>query len=162
MLWILYNDQPPNQPVKDDNGHSKGVLLANDVEGFWLIHSVPNFPPKVFSKSVDKEFKINNSFSEKYGSGKYSYPSTGKEFGQSFMCISTKMLDVIGRQFQYNEIIVYEKNLPDKFKQIHKTLFDAANENYIERPPFNSMAKFQSEKGFYFISFAKSGKWHKG
>ncbi len=45
--FMFYNDQPPNQPFSLIYGHSKGVLAFQDQTqtGFWLVHSVPHFPP---------------------------------------------------------------------------------------------------------------------
>lgn len=44
-FWILYNDDPPNKFPKWKYGHTKGAVIANMQQGFWLIHSVPNYPP---------------------------------------------------------------------------------------------------------------------
>jgi len=47
--YMFYNDQPPNQPFSLIYGHSKGVLAFEDKTqtGFWLVHSVPRFPPLI-------------------------------------------------------------------------------------------------------------------
>jgi hypothetical protein len=45
-----------------------GVVAFDDKQGFWLVHSVPKFPPKA-----------------KYGFG---YPESGHRYGQMFLCIS--------------------------------------------------------------------------
>ncbi|KAL1131918.1 hypothetical protein AAG570_011529 [Ranatra chinensis] len=66
-LWILYNDQPPNRSHRTSKGHTKGVVGASVIEGFWMIHSVPQFPPS---------------------SDKYSYAANGVTNGQIFLCIS--------------------------------------------------------------------------
>jgi deoxyribonuclease-2 len=44
--FMFYNDQPPNHPLSLIYGHSKGVLAFHDQTqtGFWLVHSVPQFP----------------------------------------------------------------------------------------------------------------------
>lgn len=47
---------------------SAGVLMFDQSQGFWLTHSVPHFPP----------FPERN----------YSYPSTGKYYGQTLLCIT--------------------------------------------------------------------------
>lgn len=77
-LYILYNDQPPYGTMSS-KGHTKGVVMANEKEGFWLIHSVPHFPP------------LN----------RYSYPETGTHFGQSFLCISLNVsnIDRVGESY---------------------------------------------------------------
>lgn len=47
-----------------------GFLLLDKSEGFWVIHSVPLFPP------VPEDG--------------YGYPSTGESFGQTAICITFK------------------------------------------------------------------------
>lgn len=44
--------------------------MADNKEGFWLIHSVPHFPQ----------------------TREYIFPKTGTVYGQSFLCVS---LDII-------------------------------------------------------------------
>lgn len=43
-LVIGYNDEPPNKQSNSKKGHLKGLLVADESSGFWLIHSVPLFP----------------------------------------------------------------------------------------------------------------------
>jgi deoxyribonuclease-2 len=47
--FLFYNDQPPNKPFSLIYGHSKGVLVFEDKTqtGYWLVHSVPHFPPTI-------------------------------------------------------------------------------------------------------------------
>ncbi|VDO92434.1 unnamed protein product [Haemonchus placei] len=44
---ITYNDECPNQKPNSGRGHSKGVAVFSIDSGFWLIHSVPKFPPSI-------------------------------------------------------------------------------------------------------------------
>jgi len=45
MHAIAYNDEPPgHKPVSSTYAHAKGVLLWNDQEILWLVHSVPKWP----------------------------------------------------------------------------------------------------------------------
>lgn len=81
-MWIVYNDEPTNQRITSLMGHSKGMVVADNSSGFWLVHSVPKFP--------DLPYQNNNS---------YSYPSNGVPNGQSFLCVSmmTQELDKVGK-----------------------------------------------------------------
>src|SRR5262249_29521632 len=69
--FFCYNDESPvTGAVVDDRGHTKGVL-AFDLgtnSGFWLVQSTPKFP-------------IPN---------KYSFPKTGMEMAQTFLCVTLK------------------------------------------------------------------------
>lgn len=95
----MYNDEPPSSKTDPVKGHTKGVVASNDESGFWMVHSVPHFPPE-----LDTE--------------KYSYPSTGHIYGQSFLCISmtAKELDKAGIQLLYNEPVIYSSRAPDQLR----------------------------------------------
>ncbi|XP_075727814.1 cell-death-related nuclease 7-like isoform X3 [Rhipicephalus microplus] len=80
VAYLAYNDQVPKNFSGVRKGHSKGVLMAaNDGSGsvVWLQHSVPQFVPDV-----------------RYG---YAYPTSGRENGQLFLCLSMplRFLDII-------------------------------------------------------------------
>ncbi|MEE6494668.1 hypothetical protein FKM82_001832 [Ascaphus truei] len=78
---MMYNDAPPGtKNFTTKRGHTKGILLFNKSQGFWLIHSVPHFPP----------------FPEKG----FGYPSTGRRYGQTAMCVTY-------RYDQFKEIDIY-------------------------------------------------------
>jgi deoxyribonuclease II len=79
LLRVLYNDQPPGLPVSFTHGHTKGVVLAGEGQGLWLVHSVPHFP-------TDPE------------KSEYAYPATGEHYGQTMMCITlpTGQMDAVG------------------------------------------------------------------
>lgn len=97
--WVIYNDEPATnakasaQSIYDfTHGHTKGVLGFDDTSGFWLIQSVPGFPPA-------KE-------------DGYSYPDSGKLNGQSMLCISlsSSNFENIGKQFVYSNPNVYSSH----------------------------------------------------
>ncbi|XP_069934254.1 deoxyribonuclease-2-beta isoform X3 [Oryctolagus cuniculus] len=69
--YLIYNDAVPKSVnYSRKYGHTKGLLLWNGAQGFWLIHSIPRFPP------IPEEG--------------YAYPTTGRRNGQSGICITFK------------------------------------------------------------------------
>ncbi|KAL2726798.1 plancitoxin-1 [Vespula squamosa] len=152
LLWILYNDDPPNNTVVGKYGHAKGIVAADHNQGFWMIHSVPKFPP-IPNKGINP-LSCNS---------KYSYPTSGRVRGQSFLCISfeANQLDIVGRQLIYSQIIVYRKNLPKELSKQYPNLTDAANQIRIKNPPYSNKEVIKSSASLEFVSFAKSDKWQK-
>lgn len=162
-LWLLYNDQPPNRNA-GRYGHAKGVVNVDDKNGYWLIHSVPYFPPapnggKEPRKRVSKE----NTTAIQIPDGSYDYPDSGKQNGQSFLCISldSNQFDLVGRQLMFNQITVYKNNIPKQLGNKFSVLADAANQVRIKTAPYNNAVILTSPEQTRFISFAKSAKWNK-
>ena len=61
-----------------------GVLASDKTSGFWLIHSVPKFPNDTTAKS-------------------YYFPYSGKNYGQTFLCISLhySSMNDVGRRIAH-------------------------------------------------------------
>ncbi|CAK9810420.1 unnamed protein product [Anthophora plagiata] len=159
-LWNLYNDSPPCAPDPSYNyGHTKGVVMANKDRGFWLIHSVPNFPPVPTAGEHTRLIKNENISI----AGKYDYPDSGTHYGQSFLCISldSNQFDIVGKQLMYNEIPVYGRNIPESLGEQYPVLKNATNQKQIKNPPYAHKATINSSRSFQFTSFAKDGKWGK-
>ena len=73
LSYVLYNDQWPNGSWTEDFGHSKGAIaFEGDGSGFFLHHSIPDFPNYVAE-------------GYKYGRGQEKY-------GQSASCFSLRSL----------------------------------------------------------------------
>ncbi|EGI64312.1 Deoxyribonuclease-2-beta [Acromyrmex echinatior] len=161
-FWVLYNDDPPNRPTNAKYGHTKGAVMANKQEGFWLIHSVPNYPPVPNSGNDTRRIPVNET-STLGNRSEYDYPTSGMHYGQSFLCISVDddQFDLIGRQLMYNQIIAYRRNIPATFAAMYPVLTDAANQKRIRQAPFISKTLLKSSGGVEFVSFAKSDKWQK-
>ena len=147
ILYALYNDEHPDGHTSFTDGHTKGVVAFDEKEGFWLVHSVPHFPPNI----------ENN--------GRYGYPHTGQRYGQSFLCISLKTetsANIIGGQLLYNHPYMYSINIPkwataDNFPDLIK----AFKGKHIKKSPYFKTAKLKSLKGVSFTSFAKYTLFHK-
>lgn len=94
----------------------------------------------------------------------YDYPSSGRNYGQSFLCISVNsdQFDLIGEQLLYNQVTVYRRNIPDRYNGLFPKLTDAARQKRINYPPFANKVSLKSSGDMQFWSFAKSDKWQKG
>lgn len=138
----MYNDQPPDHKTQSNKGHTKGVVLADSKSGFWLIHSVPNFP--LTSKN-------------------YIYPRTAAEYGQSFLCISLDIsnINAVGIQLQYNQPEIYAQNIPSALKSSLPALSDAANNVTVTKAPWYHLKNLVTKQGTEFVSFAKSKQFAK-
>ncbi|XP_071440078.1 deoxyribonuclease-2-alpha [Hetaerina americana] len=163
ILWLLYNDQPPNSsrggangtaagedppppdPFGTKYGHTKGAVLTDGETGFWLVHSVPHF---LDVESPDL---------------RYSYPSTGEHFGQSFLCMTLgkEALEEVGRQLTFNEPMVYASSLPVSLSRDFPELSSAAREIRVTSSPWYRQAEITSVDGRKFVSFAKAGSFRK-
>ncbi|KAJ6644487.1 Deoxyribonuclease-2-alpha [Pseudolycoriella hygida] len=138
---VAYNDEPPTGKAIGSDGHTKGVVVADENSGFWLIHSVPLYPNYI---------------------GKYSYPESGRTYGQSFLCISvnSSQVDVIGKQLIYNEPDIY-LNITSDFSSLYPFLHSAVTGKRIEKPPFWNDVVIKSSGGTEFRSFAKNRRFRK-
>ncbi|KAF7496180.1 Deoxyribonuclease-2-alpha [Sarcoptes scabiei] len=74
LSWAFYSDQPPCCHASSSFAHSKGVLMSDCRSGFWLIHSIPQFP----------------NTNEKI----YKYSTNGLRNGQTMMCLSLSMQEL--------------------------------------------------------------------
>ncbi|XP_041064364.1 deoxyribonuclease-2-beta [Carcharodon carcharias] len=135
--YFIYNDAAPLMPYDVKHGHTKGVLLFDKAQGFWLSHSTPNFPP----------------FPEKG----YSWPSSGRKFGQTLFCFTynySQMME-IGRQLLYYNPHVYNWSLPQIFLPELSDLRFVAHGISVSKSPWIRHTKLTSTGGVRFQSFAK-------
>lgn len=131
IIAILYNDQTPSQIDDASKGHSKGVVVTDGVKGFWIVHSIPRFPPEL-------------------SAGSYDYPSTGAKYGQNFLCVTmnAKEVDKAIAQLVMNQVQVYSSQLPASLRNSFPNavrLLDGVN-----------TLTLTSTGGVSFTSFAKS------
>ncbi|XP_021933691.1 plancitoxin-1 isoform X2 [Zootermopsis nevadensis] len=154
LLWVLYNDQAPDKTYRSELGHTKGVVMAEADKGFWLVHSVPHFPPLPDN--------VTNS-TTKFHSNGYSYPLTGRHYGQSFLCVSlnTSQLDLVGIQLTYNEPFIYGSNIPVSLESNFPHLIAATRNERVKVAPWFHQQEIISLAGQTFYSFAKAGKFDK-
>lgn len=142
LAALLYNDQPPNQNGTHNSssrGHTKGVLLLDREEGFWLIHSVPGFPPH----------------------DAYRWPPQAHRYGQTLLCVSFPFdqFSKIGTQLSYTFPDVYYCRLKGVFLEKLPGLEEVAKGHHVLNRPWNSSVTLTSKAGATFQSFAKFGKF---
>uniref|UniRef100_A0A8C5JV05 Deoxyribonuclease-2-alpha n=1 Tax=Jaculus jaculus TaxID=51337 RepID=A0A8C5JV05_JACJA len=145
LAFLLYNDQPPKSRAvtsSSSRGHTKGVLLFDQEGGFWLVHSVPRFPPPV-------------------SSGTYSWPPNAHTYGQTLLCVSFPLTQFlrIGEQLMYTYPLVYDHKLEGIFAQKFPVLAEVIEGHHVLHEPWNNSVTLTSQAGATFQSFAKSGKF---
>ncbi|XP_010591586.1 deoxyribonuclease-2-alpha isoform X1 [Loxodonta africana] len=145
LAFLLYNDQPPESSGVQDSssrGHTKGVLLLDREGGFWLVHSVPRFPPPASSAA-------------------YSWPDSARNYGQTLLCVSFSLTQflTIGRQLTYTYPLVYDHKLEGAFAQKFPNLEEVVKGHHIRQGPWNSSVTLTSQAGATFQSFAKFGNF---
>ncbi|XP_036097561.1 deoxyribonuclease-2-alpha isoform X1 [Molossus molossus] len=142
LAFLLYNDQPPNNygtQNSSSRGHTKGVLLLDKEGGFWLIHSVPGFPPHA----------------------SYGWPPNAQKYGQTLLCVSFPFdqFSKIGRQLNYTYPLVYAHKLEGVFIKKLPDLEEVVKGLHVHQRPWNSSVTLTSKAGVTFQSFAKFGKF---
>ncbi|KAI6657001.1 hypothetical protein LOD99_16302 [Oopsacas minuta] len=141
--YAMYNDETPDATKDSTDAHSKGVVAYDSNSGFWLVHSVPSFPP--------------------YAGKSYSYPESGEIYGQSMLCMSLSLsnINTVGRQFQTNGPNFYNFSMPSSLISSLPDLYQATvNKKRVSVPSYN-IATLTSMGGMRFTSFAKAKEFNK-
>lgn len=136
--YIMYNDQADK--VTLIKGHTKGIILFNQNQAIWIVHSIPNFPPK-------------KSFNQ------YFIRPPQCIFGQSMLCMSFSIdkLATIGKQLLYTYPQIFDYYVPDKLKYSPtlSNLINVINGARITSPPWYNYELLTTVGGEKMMSFAK-------
>jgi len=138
--FAFYNDEKPDGSTSSSRGHTKGVVGLTQAGGFWLIHSIPQFPTEV----------VNG----------YSGYDAATEYGQSLLCISLSFdsFSIVGTQFQYTYPWWYDYNMPS---WVPSTLLNSVTKSNHTTAVVSSTQKLTaSGTSLSFTSFAKTGYWN--
>ncbi|KAK6051972.1 deoxyribonuclease II [Cooperia oncophora] len=144
---IAYNDDAPDKKVDSGRGHSKGVAVFTIDSGFWLVHSVPNFPPH----------------------GKYDYPETVRNTHNRLLCLSldANALVDLSHYMRYSQVTPFISNLPKNFEIIAPYLVDVVNRKSLGRADtrYTTAHDFETRGHMRVKAFAKHKKfgqdlWH--
>ncbi|XP_030288379.1 deoxyribonuclease-2-beta-like [Sparus aurata] len=137
-VYALYNDGPPILDYMQGYGHTKGVLLFDRSQGFWLSHSIPRFP----------------SFPERG----YLYPSSGKVNGQTALCVTyhyDQFLS-IAKQLEYLYPRFYNCSVPAAFSADLPQLVQLCEGTKPTLTSDKSAQQLFTIQGDKFVSFVKS------
>ncbi|EFX90243.1 hypothetical protein DAPPUDRAFT_39768 [Daphnia pulex] len=147
-LLLMYNDEFPNGTSSETSAHAKGVVAFDGQSGFWLVHSVPRFPPAPDGGPPGTK-------------GNYSYPTTGLRYGQTMLCVSLPLhqADLIGKQLLYYHPFVYHWSVSSANKewiQMLPNLAAVAGGAHITQPPWSRSTQLLTSDQLTITSFAKS------
>ncbi|XP_077186008.1 deoxyribonuclease-2-alpha [Paroedura picta] len=137
VAYVLYNDEPPGNS-SSSKGHTKGAIVLDAAQGFWLLHSTPHFP----------DLQTN-----------CSWPRSALPNGQSFLCVTFpySQFKEIGRQLLFTDPLVYDSRVAGTFAQDLPALLNVSRGGHVQQEPWNSSVALTSVEGKEFISFAKFG-----
>ena len=142
VAYALYNDDPP-PPINTPSStyaHSKGMILTNFTNGFWLIHSKPNWPnPRDLGATV--------------------FPDS--TYAQSLMCISfnSSTINMIATAQMVNFPFIYDSYLASNLSNSMEYFESWINlEHSAEENMTNTYASLD---GVEYTHFAKNKNWGK-
>jgi deoxyribonuclease-2 len=142
LSYFFYNDEPPEGATDSTHAHAKGVVVADDTNGYWLIHSVPHF------SSAEESLK-------------YAYPSTGLTYGQVALCISVKAseIDKVVDQLIYMEPKIYSSYVSSDLQKKSAQSTNLKNGVWTFNAGHDrNTATITSSAGVQFTSFSKNAR----
>ncbi|CAJ0958960.1 unnamed protein product [Ranitomeya imitator] len=119
-----------------------GALLFDRSQGFWLVHSVPHFPP--------------------FPEDGFGYPHTGRRYGQVALCVTYKyeQFKQIAAQLLYYNPNVYNCSVPDAYHRDLWGLYRVCQDLPFPWIETTRLAVLESAQGEFFLNFAKSKYFH--
>ncbi|XP_061184095.1 deoxyribonuclease-2-alpha-like isoform X2 [Saccostrea echinata] len=144
-MYSMYNDQPPQGRTSLNHGHTKGVFAFDKSEGFWLIMSIPHFPPP-------------RSFG-------FSYPDSGEVYGQSIFCVSLQYsaIESVAKIMTFTYPKFYDHYLPPSFSSENPIMTGvlSGSQKHVTSPPFQLETTLHTTDGVVLHNFAKSNDFEK-
>jgi deoxyribonuclease II len=146
IAYLMYNDDPPNVgSASSTYAHAKGVLATDGTTGFWLSHSMPNWP---------------NQPTGEYASGSAGiFPSD--KYAQSMGCvtISASTANEIADTLRVDYPAVYIGSIPPDIADQVDHMTELINKVKISSTNITAANAFYTMDGQKYIQFAKSKKW---
>lgn len=133
--FIMYNDETDDEKSAASHAHSKGVIMFDGKQGFWLIHSLPRYP-----STTDKGYQF----------------LPDNRFGQSFICLTLKASDLenIAKQIITMWPQVYDDSISDDMAEKYPDFASIADK--AKNKEKTSIHNFKTKGGQNFTHFAKS------
>ncbi|KAK7889445.1 hypothetical protein WMY93_025005 [Mugilogobius chulae] len=140
-VYALYNDAPPDLKYILEYGHTKGMMLFDRSQGFWLSHTIPHFP----------------SFPEKG----YVYPKSGKVNGQTALCVTYKYEQFfhIVKQLLYIRPRFFNCSIPSSFSSDFALLSKLCDGVKLPLDTDRRIQDLVSAGGEKFVNYVKSRQY---
>lgn len=139
LSYAFWNDEHPDgKKVDGPWAHAKGVLAFDGKSGFWLTHSLPQFPGGIKT-------------------GKPDYAGASDKYGQSYLCITidAKAFNEVSKLAMVNRYSVYDA--ADNAKMGDSFTTWALDAKHGDDDTL--ITTVTSKGGQKFTAFAKSAKW---
>lgn len=144
VALLMWNDEPPpDETASDTYAHSKGLLFVDETQGFYIIHSKPNWP------------------AARNATNNQAIPFPDDEYAQSLICVtvSSNTANIIASSLQINRPFIYSSyissNMASKFPMIDAVI------NKVTTDTDYSIVNISSVGNLSFTQFAKSKSWGK-
>ena len=144
--YLYWNDNPPASGSTSYYAHSKGILATDNTQGFWIVHSMPNWP---FAPSGDEGANSPG-------------PISDDTYAQSFRCVSVGISEVntIASGLRIDDVYVYGGYIPSDLASQLTQIQELLDKN--ERKDVDSdVLVWNSVAGVQYYQAAKSKAWDK-
>ena len=143
--YVMYNDDPPEASAASATyAHAKGILAVDSTQGFWLVHSMPNWPEDPIDTANPGIFPSNT-------------------YGQSLRCVTIDLAaaDSISNGLRIDYPKVYAHNLPVALETPLNHMKQLIDRDRIGSSFQSNVSTFTSIGGTKYYQAAKSKDWSK-
>ena len=144
--YLFYNDNPPVSGASSYYAHAKGILATDSTQGFWLVHSMPNWP---YAPSGDEGASDPGIISD-------------DTYAQSFRCVTTGISEVntIASGLRIDDPKIYGGYIPSALASDLTEIQELLDGN--QRTDVDSdVLVWNSTAGTTYYQPAKSKNWDK-
>jgi deoxyribonuclease-2 len=144
--YLFWNDNPPVAGSNSYYAHSKGILATDSTQGFWLVHSMPNWP------YAPSGVEGANS----------PGPISDDTYAQSFRCVTTGISEVnyIASGLRIDDVNIYGGYIPSPLASQLTEIQELLDGNQRTDVDYDVL-EWNSVAGTTYYQPAKSKKWDK-